>query len=404
MTASGSRASLDGGFVRHHRRSYHLHPPGIIYLITTFFLAIGGFNSQNNLLFWAFGVAIAGLIISGIVSGAPLMKLELARDRVGPSAVGESLRLRYRVRNTGRFWPAFALRIDELFNLKGQRPWWSGFQAVVTHVGPREMVQARGQTQALRRGIHEIRTVRISTTFPLGLVRKCLYFDLPQQVTVRPRVLELRYEIRARLTPSLEHTAKSHNRVGPGDEFYALREYEPGDPIRTIQWRASARRDTLLVRQNAAPAPPRLTIRLETPPADLPEEQFENTIALAASLLAAAGRERLAAGLTICWAGVWFPPASGQAATERALDALAAIKLSESSTDAHDGAVPDLAVTFTPTSVEGAICGADTEDWAAEPEPVMIAPPASPGRRSWKAAVSRARVGLGNRVQQEGAP
>ncbi len=404
MTASGSRASLDGGFVRHHRRSYHLHPPGIIYLITTFFVAIGGFNSQNNLLFWAFGVAIAGLIISGIVSGAPLMRLELARDRVEPSAVGQTLQLRYRVRNTGRLWPAFALRIDELFDQKTQRPWWSGFQTVVTHVGPREMVHARSETQALRRGVHEIRTVRVSTTFPLGLVRKCLYFDLPQRVTVRPRVFELRHEIRARLTPSLEHTAKSHNRVGPGDEFYALREYEPGDPIRTIQWRASARRDTLLVRQNAAPAPPRLTIRLETPPADIPEDQFENTIALVASLLATAGRERLSAGLTINWAGVWFPPASGQAATERALDALAAIEPSRPSTGAHDGPVPDLIVTFSPTSIEGAICGADTEDWAANPDAAMIDPSSAPGRKSWKPSGSWSRGGLGKRQQQEGAP
>ena len=404
MTAGGSRASLEGGFVRHSRRSYHLHPPGIIYLVTTFFVAIGGFNSQNNLLFWAFGVAIAGLIISGIVSGAPLMNLQLARDRIEPSAVGEPVCVRYRVKNAGRIWPAFALRIDELFDRKNQCTWWSSFQTIVPHVGPREVIHARGQTQGLRRGVHEIRTVRVSTTFPLGLVRKCLYFDLPQRVTIRPRVLELNHKTRARLTPSLEHTEKSRNRVGPGDEFYVLREYEPGDPIRSIAWRASARRDTLMVRQNAAPAPPRLTIRLENPPTDLAEDKFENTISLVASMLVAADRDRLSAGLTINWAGVYFAPASGQAATERSLDALAAIDQSQVFTKAQDGAMPDLIVTFMPTSIEGAICGADTEHWAVQEDDVLPSLPETPRRKRWLRTGSGSRAWFGQRQPKEGLP
>jgi uncharacterized protein (DUF58 family) len=384
MTGGDARDSLAGGFRRHDRRSYHLHPPGVIYLITTFFVAIGGFNSQNNLLFWAFGVAIAGLILSGIVSGAPLMNLKLARDRVEPGAVGEPLRVRYRVKNTGRLWPAFALRVDELGDRKGRSDWWSAFETIVTHVGPRETVCVGAETNALRRGIHEICTVRVSTTFPLGLVRKSLYFDLPQRVTVRPRVLELRHEVRAQLIPSFEHTARSRNRVGPGDEFYALREYEPGDPIRSIAWRASARRDTLLVRQNAAPAPPRISISLESPPPDLPEQHFENTISLVASIVAAARDDRLTIGLAINWAQVWFEPAGGQAAIGRMLDALAAVDVSQSLMTGPSDATHDLLVTFSPTSHEGAICGADTAHWAAEPGSTMIAPPPTRPRRPIK--------------------
>jgi uncharacterized protein (DUF58 family) len=376
MRIGSASAAGESGFIRHSRRSYHLHPPGIAYLVTTFFLAIGGFNSQNNLLFWAFGLGVAGLIVSGIVSGAPLMRLELSRRRVGPVSVGERIRVEYRIRNTGRVWPAFALEIDEFAGRRG-RGWVSALRTGVAHVGPRETATAGADAVAQRRGVHELRTVRVSTTFPLGLVRKCLYFDLPAQVTVRPRVRALRRAARARLVPGFEHTAGTRNRVGGGDEFYALREYQPGDPMRRIAWRASARSESLMVRQNAAPAPPRLRVRLDPPGPGVSEDAFENTLSLVASIVVAAARERLAPGLDIPWAGVSLPPADGAIAAQRALDALARV---ERGHPPPGGAAPasELVVTFEPAG-GGALCGADPERWAAEPGPALIEP--APARR-----------------------
>jgi hypothetical protein len=40
-------------------RRYHLHFPGLVYIATTVMLAFGAVQSQNNLLFWAFGIAVA---------------------------------------------------------------------------------------------------------------------------------------------------------------------------------------------------------------------------------------------------------------------------------------------------------------------------------------------------------
>lgn len=372
-------AAHESGFVRHSRRSYHLHASGVAYLTTTLFLAIGGFNSQNNLLFWAFGVAVAGLIVSGVVSGAPLMKMELSRPRPQPTAVGEQLRVRYHLRNTGRWWPAFAMQIDEQYERRRPVAWIAGLRTSIGHVGPGETATAVAQTPAHRRGVHELRTVRVSTTFPLGLVRKCLYFDLPQQVIVRPRVMELRSAVRAKIVPGLVHTAQSRNRLGTGDEFFALREYQPGDPMRRIAWKASARGDTLMVRQNAAPAPPRMRVRVDAPPAGLGEDAFENTLSLVASVIVAAGRDRLAPGLEIGWAGISLAPSGGAIATDRSLDALASVEREDSGAAGASSTPADLVVTFVPAGAPGALCGADTTSWAAEASQTLIRP--SPRRR-----------------------
>lgn len=393
MSKGPANAACETSFVRHSRRSYHLHPPGIVYLITTFFLAIGGFNSQNNLLFWAFGVAVAGLIISGVVSGAPLMRLELARARVRPAAVGDPVGVQYLLRNTGRLWPAFAMQIDEYAGRRRAAEWNAGLRTSAAHVGPLETVAASARANAQRRGLHELRTVRVSTTFPLGLVRKCLYFDLPRQVLVRPRVRDLRASVRARIVPGFEHAAHSRNRIGGGDEFYSLREYQPGDAMRRIAWRASARSDTLMVRQNAAPAPPRLVIRVEPPSGAVTEDAFENTLSLVASLVVAAARDRLAPGLDIAWAGVSLPPASGAIAAERTLDALATINRGAAAGPGLRPGAADLVVTFEPSGSSDVLCGADPAAWAAEPGPSLIRAEAT-RRQRLRRRIARAARGV----------
>src|ERR1041385_4840021 len=54
-------------------RRYHFHGPGLVYILVTLFIAMGAINSQNNLLFAALGLAIGGLLISGIISGGALL-------------------------------------------------------------------------------------------------------------------------------------------------------------------------------------------------------------------------------------------------------------------------------------------------------------------------------------------
>jgi len=376
--------------VRPSRRTYSLHPPGIIYLLTVFFIAVGGFNSQNNLLFWAFGVGIAGLLISGIVSGAPLMHLQIKRARTETVGVAEHLRLGYEIRNNGRLWPAYALRIDEVISKSARSDWMDRIPAVMAHVGPGQVSGSSTRVRACRRGVHELGRVRVSTTFPFGLIRKSLYFDLPQTVRVHPRIAELQREVKARIQPGLIYSTRSHNRAGQGDEFFALREYMPGDPMRTISWRASARKDTLVVKQHAALAPPRLWIAVEPPSADIDERSFENTISFVASLYAQASRDQLAPGLQIAWAGMTVAPSSGSAGLDRALEALT--NLQQQDATSHATATnqndPDLIVSFSAIHAEGVLSGADTSDWAVDDIETVLMPAAHQKRSKRKSQVA----------------
>jgi uncharacterized protein (DUF58 family) len=80
--------------------------------------------------------------------------------------------------------------------------------------------------------------------------------------------------------------------------FHMLREYVPGDDLRHIHWRSSARLDTLMVRHNIDVSLPRTTVLLVTDRAAYPDPGiFEEAVEVAASAVLAAARERLPARL-----------------------------------------------------------------------------------------------------------
>ena len=66
--------------------------------------------------------------------------------------------------------------------------------------------------------------------------------------------------------------------------FHRLREYLPGDDLRLIHWRSSARMDTLMVRHNIDVSLPQTTVLLVTDPASYHDpELFEEAVEVAAS-------------------------------------------------------------------------------------------------------------------------
>lgn len=99
------------------------------------------------------------------------------------------------------------------------------------------------------RGWMDLSRIRVSTTQPLGLVRAWSWFW--------PEAPLLVYPTPEANPPPLPDTGShsTRTRVHPlGDELQQLRPYRAGDARRTIAWKHSARRDTLLVREYERPA------------------------------------------------------------------------------------------------------------------------------------------------------
>lgn len=113
------------------------------------------------------------------------------------------------------------------------------------------------------RGPHSIGPLRLRSADPLQL----RVLDTVAAEAAELRVLPRREPLkRARLAvrrPAILMGAHAVNRAGEGSEFHALREYQAGDAMRSVNWKASARSKTLMVNQRVLESQTLLTMVLD---------------------------------------------------------------------------------------------------------------------------------------------
>ncbi len=100
------------------------------------------------------------------------------------------------------------------------------------------------------RGGDFFRGTFIRLACPLGLVERQVKLNTEQAVRVYPNVLALReFDLLKQKGQLRELGIRKSRMRGLGTEFESLREYAQGDDFRKIDWKASARRGKLIVRQ-----------------------------------------------------------------------------------------------------------------------------------------------------------
>jgi len=74
--------------------------------------------------------------------------------------------------------------------------------------------------------------------------------------------------------------------------FHRLREYLPGDDLRLVHWRSSARTGTLVVKHNVDTSQPYTVVLLDQRPRRYTEATFEQAVDVAASAVVALGADK----------------------------------------------------------------------------------------------------------------
>jgi uncharacterized protein (DUF58 family) len=102
----------------------------------------------------------------------------------------------------------------------------------------------------LSRGVYAFGNLLVFAATPLGLIERRLVFAQHDEVAVYPSIIQMkRYELRAMRQIAHETGIKKIRRIGHSYEFEQIKNYVEGDDFRSINWKASGRRGTLMVNQ-----------------------------------------------------------------------------------------------------------------------------------------------------------
>ena len=115
---------------------------------------------------------------------------------------------------------------------------------------------------ALRRGPVAARGWRIHTSDPLGFFRGLRPTPDSEIALILPRFASLA----GRREPRELEASLPVPRAGSGNELFGIREYRPGDSLRRIHWRSSARHGELVVREYEPPGVQSLAFCLDPQP------------------------------------------------------------------------------------------------------------------------------------------
>jgi len=215
------------------RRRIYVLPTrfGLFYGLLVLAMVLGALNYNNNpALMLALLLGASGLA-SLIASHLQLSGLQVDALSAEPVAAGEPLWLRLALSTRdGRRRRGLRGDLDDAIA-------WTG-------TGEDGNAELALPVPTQRRGWLDPGRLRLSTTQPLGLARAWTRVWPQQPLLVYPRA-----ESHPPPLPDSGSDAQ-HSRVHPlGEEPHQLRPYRTGDAPRSIAWKHSARRDSLVVRE-----------------------------------------------------------------------------------------------------------------------------------------------------------
>jgi uncharacterized protein (DUF58 family) len=155
---------------------------------------------------------------------------------------------------------------------------------------PGEVARAAYRLPTDRRGRFEIGPLRATVADPFGLASRTRRILGTEEVIVFPRVHEIMALPETGGDELDRDMPRAHGRLDPGGEFLNLRDYEPGDDLRRVHWRSTARRQRLMVRQNEARRRTPVLVMLDVRPGCHDRASFERAVEATASIVNACER------------------------------------------------------------------------------------------------------------------
>ena len=215
-----------------HRHRIYVLPTrfGAMFSVIILVMLLGALNYNNNPALLLTCLLAAASYQSVFQAYRSVDRIELHSLRAEPCHAGDPLQLGIHFHTDARNRQGICLSIEDR-------------QAVFDLVAGGS-ISVPIELPTARRGWQSIGRIRLWSEYPIGLFHVWSWLHPDFAALIYPRLEPFAPPL-PRGDGKSEDTALRRS----GDEFAMLRDYHPTDPRRTIAWKASARHDTLLVKE-----------------------------------------------------------------------------------------------------------------------------------------------------------
>jgi uncharacterized protein (DUF58 family) len=202
------------------------------------------------ILSWTLYAAIAYLIVISITCALDYLlnpifrKVEAYRSVDSKLSLGAENPVTITLKNDSPYTLSFQIKDDFPPEFRFSAIY---HELIVPPVSRRSLVY---HLRPIRRGRYRFGDIHLRCRGVLGLVTRQRTIPAEEEIRVYPSIIEIRkYELLARRGRLHEIGLKSSRLYGTGTELERLREYQPDDDYRHIDWKATARRNQPITRE-----------------------------------------------------------------------------------------------------------------------------------------------------------
>jgi len=265
---------------------------GGVFLVIIIVVGFAAWNTGNNLLFLVFSLLCSTLFVGWVHAGTSLRELTVSARFPDHIFAAEPAPVIVTLRNTKRLLPSFSILVEARgpvneVDLKRRRRHLKRLLAYFSYVPHKAAAEQRVEQLFPTRGHVLIDGFELSTRFPFGFFRRRRRLRARNvDIIVYPKPEVISDELH--LLPMYAGRMPAMRR-GAGHDLFSMRDYQPQDDLRHIDWKATARSRRLTVREFTSEDERRITIVLDTRlshgAGDGLPERFERGVVQAASLI-----------------------------------------------------------------------------------------------------------------------
>ena len=252
---------------------------GAIFLGLLVIVGFSAWNTGNNLLFLILAFLVSALIISFVVGNFALKKIDVKMRFPEAIYAGQTTPILVSLHNRKLIFPTFSVVVD----VRGKEREKSIVADELGKILPKFFAEKLSRAPIIRRtldyfifvprrqaienkiehifeyrGQFIIKDFELSTRFPFAFFRHRRRLSAQEvPIIIFPKTLPIEEELE---DLPLEVGKLVSNRRGLGQDLLALRDYQPNDDLRRVDWKATARVRRLIVREFAAEDERRITV------------------------------------------------------------------------------------------------------------------------------------------------